>query len=35
MPEGLVPGTVRLWRLGWRKTRGRAPAIAKSGGPAA
>ena len=29
MPEGLVPGTVRLWRLAWRK-RKRAAAI--SGG---
>jgi len=24
MPEGLVPGTVRLWRLGWRAVRERA-----------
>jgi branched-chain amino acid transport system permease protein len=24
MPEGLVPGTVRLWRLGWRAARTRA-----------
>ncbi|HEY7662831.1 MAG TPA: branched-chain amino acid ABC transporter permease [Xanthobacteraceae bacterium] len=23
MPEGLVPGTVRLWRLGWRPLRNR------------
>jgi branched-chain amino acid transport system permease protein len=23
MPEGLVPGTVRLWRAGWRRIRGR------------
>src|SRR6185312_6374465 len=22
MPEGLVPGTARLWRLAWRKARG-------------
>jgi branched-chain amino acid transport system permease protein len=35
MPEGLVPGTVRLWRLGWRKTRGRRPVIARTEGPAA
>jgi len=27
MPEGLVPGSVRLWRLAWRK---RAPAPAKT-----
>jgi branched-chain amino acid transport system permease protein len=28
MPEGLVPGSVRLWRWGWAKLRGRdrAPA---------
>ena len=26
MPEGLVPGTVRLWRLGWRALRDRAGA---------
>jgi branched-chain amino acid transport system permease protein len=24
MPEGLVPGTVRLWRLGWQAVRERA-----------
>ena len=23
MPEGLVPGTVRLWRLGWHALHGR------------
>jgi branched-chain amino acid transport system permease protein len=22
MPEGLVPGTARLWRLAWRKAAG-------------
>jgi len=22
MPEGLVPGTARLWRLAWRKASG-------------
>ncbi len=29
MPEGLVPGTVRLWRVGWRalRTRPKAPAL--------
>ena len=26
MPEGLVPGTVRLWRAGWQAWRGNAPA---------
>jgi branched-chain amino acid transport system permease protein len=25
MPEGLVPGTARLWRLAWRKAGARAP----------
>jgi branched-chain amino acid transport system permease protein len=25
MPEGLVPGSVRLWRLGWQKLRLRRP----------
>ncbi|HVV62388.1 MAG TPA: branched-chain amino acid ABC transporter permease [Pseudolabrys sp.] len=36
MPEGLVPGTVRLWKLGWRKTmaRRRPAVIAKTGEPA-
>ena len=36
MPEGLVPGTVRLWKLGWRKTmaRPRPTVIAKTGEPA-
>jgi branched-chain amino acid transport system permease protein len=23
MPEGLVPGSVRLWRMGWQAMRGR------------
>jgi len=27
MPEGLVPGTVRLWRQGWRAFRGRRSVI--------
>jgi branched-chain amino acid transport system permease protein len=26
MPEGLVPGSVRLWKLGWRALRERTPA---------
>ena len=36
MPEGLVPGTVRLWKLGWRKAmaRRRPTVIAKTGEPA-
>jgi branched-chain amino acid transport system permease protein len=25
MPEGLVPGSVRLWRAGWRRVRGQTP----------
>jgi branched-chain amino acid transport system permease protein len=34
MPEGLVPGTVRLWRMGWRALRGRRlPALTVSGEP--
>jgi branched-chain amino acid transport system permease protein len=28
MPEGLVPGSVRLWRVGWQAVRGRAAARA-------
>jgi branched-chain amino acid transport system permease protein len=28
MPEGLVPGTARLWRMGWRVLRHRADAVA-------
>jgi branched-chain amino acid transport system permease protein len=27
MPEGLVPGSVRLWRLAWRKRKPRTPSI--------
>ena len=37
MPEGLVPGSVRLWRTGWqaRCARGRtAPALRRAGEPA-
>ena len=31
MPEGIVPGSARLWRLAWRKTGGPGndPAVAK------
>ena len=29
MPEGLVPGSVRLWRLAWRAMRGRPPKAAE------
>jgi branched-chain amino acid transport system permease protein len=25
MPEGLVPGSVRLWRAGWQRIRGQPP----------
>ncbi|HEX5508352.1 MAG TPA: branched-chain amino acid ABC transporter permease [Pseudolabrys sp.] len=36
MPEGLVPGTVRLWKLGWRKTKSRRRAsVLETGGPKA
>jgi branched-chain amino acid transport system permease protein len=28
MPEGLVPGTVRIWKLAWAAGRKRAPAAA-------
>jgi branched-chain amino acid transport system permease protein len=28
MPEGLVPGTVRLWKLAWAGSRRRPPAAA-------
>jgi branched-chain amino acid transport system permease protein len=36
MPEGLVPGTVRLWKLGWRRTRSRRrPSVLETGGPPA
>jgi branched-chain amino acid transport system permease protein len=33
MPEGLVPGSVRLWRMGWRAARGRmsVPRLRTSG----
>lgn len=35
MPEGLVPGSVRLWKLGWRALRERTPArIVKVAEPA-
>jgi branched-chain amino acid transport system permease protein len=27
MPEGLVPGSVRLWRLAWRKRKPRTPSV--------
>jgi len=35
MPEGLVPGTARLWRMGWRVLRHRANdvAVADTAGP--
>ena len=38
MPEGLVPGSVRLWRWGWRRlrtSRGGVPAPAAPGLPLA
>jgi branched-chain amino acid transport system permease protein len=37
MPEGLVPGSVRLWKLAWQRARKRpAPAVpATSAVPAA
>jgi hypothetical protein len=28
MPEGLVPGSVRIWKLAWAAARKRAPAAA-------
>jgi branched-chain amino acid transport system permease protein len=28
MPEGLVPGSARLWRMGWQRLRGRPAAVA-------
>jgi branched-chain amino acid transport system permease protein len=31
MPEGLVPGSVRLWKLAWQSLRKRAPAAAPAG----
>ena len=30
MPEGLVPGSVRLWRAGWQRCAGSDPALAPS-----
>jgi branched-chain amino acid transport system permease protein len=33
MPEGLVPGTVRLWRLAWRTMSGPAKPAASEGKP--
>ena len=33
MPEGLVPGSVRLWRAGWRRIRGRQSGSAPSRTP--
>ena len=27
MPEGLVPGSARLWRMGWHRLRGRPDAV--------
>lgn len=33
MPEGLVPGTARLWRLAWRKRERRDAAIAAKSAP--
>jgi branched-chain amino acid transport system permease protein len=33
MPEGLVPGTVRLWRAGWRSFQRRSIALAQSAEP--
>jgi branched-chain amino acid transport system permease protein len=30
MPEGLVPGTVRLWRLAWRKRTARGAVKAEA-----
>jgi branched-chain amino acid transport system permease protein len=33
MPEGLVPGTARLWRLAWRKRERRDGAIAAKSAP--
>jgi branched-chain amino acid transport system permease protein len=32
MPEGLVPGSVRLWRWSWARLRGNARAVAAEGG---
>ena len=33
MPEGLVPGSARLWRLAWRKMSAPAKAAAAEGKP--
>ena len=33
MPEGLVPGTVRLWKLAWQGGRARSPAAAPAKEP--
>jgi branched-chain amino acid transport system permease protein len=33
MPEGLVPGTARLWRMGWRALRGRSDAAVVANSP--
>jgi branched-chain amino acid transport system permease protein len=33
MPEGLVPGSARLWRLAWRKTAARSKAAATEAKP--
>jgi len=30
MPEGLVPGSVRLWRAGWQAWRGKSAATARA-----
>jgi branched-chain amino acid transport system permease protein len=35
MPEGLVPGTVRLWRIGWQAFRKRRTPIKLAGGTGA
>ena len=34
MPEGLVPGSVRLWRAGWQAWRGKTAATARGEGRA-
>ena len=33
MPEGLVPGSARLWRLAWRKLSAPGKAAATEGKP--
>ena len=35
MPEGLVPGSVRLWRSGWQALRARIGAVRATAGPEA